>query len=89
MLDLNINEIGQSDYASPMILVEAPGKEPLPCIDYRLVNSNVRTQYFPLPYIEERVERVSAAKCITVIDIAKGYWQIPLSERAHDVAQPL
>ncbi|GBM34958.1 Transposon Ty3-I Gag-Pol polyprotein [Araneus ventricosus] len=82
MLDLNIIEIGQSDYASPMILVESTGKDPRPCIDYRLLNANVRTHFFPLPNIEEHVERVAAAKYITVIDLAKGYWQIPLSERA-------
>ncbi|GBO02119.1 hypothetical protein AVEN_123499-1 [Araneus ventricosus] len=82
MLDLNIIEIEQSDYASPMILVEAPGKDPCSCIHYRLLNANVSTQFFPLPNIEERVERVSAAKYITVIDLAKVYWQIHLIERA-------
>ncbi|GBO13694.1 hypothetical protein AVEN_173620-1 [Araneus ventricosus] len=82
MLDLNIIEIGQSDYASPMISVEAPGKDPRPCIDYRLFNENVRSQFFPFPNIEERVKKVSTAKHITLIDLAKGYWQIPLSERA-------
>ncbi|GBN03486.1 Gag-Pol polyprotein [Araneus ventricosus] len=74
MLFLKIIEIGQSDYTSPMILVEAVGREPRPCIDYRRLNSSIRNQYFPLPNIEERVERVSAAKFITVIDLAKGYW---------------
>ncbi|GBM73590.1 Transposon Ty3-I Gag-Pol polyprotein [Araneus ventricosus] len=82
MLDLNIIEIGQSKYASPMILVESPRKDPCPCIDYRLLNANVRPQFFPLPKIEESVEKVAAAKYITVIDLAKGYWQINLSERA-------
>ncbi|KAF8786394.1 Transposon Ty3-I Gag-Pol polyprotein like [Argiope bruennichi] len=82
MLDLKIIEIGQSDYTSPMILVEIPGKDTRPCIDYRRLNSIVRTQYFPLPNIEERVQRVSAAKSITVINMAKGYWQIPLSIQA-------
>ncbi|GBN02874.1 hypothetical protein AVEN_153230-1 [Araneus ventricosus] len=43
MLDLNIIEIGQSDYASPMILVESTGKDPRPCIDYRVLNASVRT----------------------------------------------
>ncbi|GBM95262.1 Transposon Ty3-I Gag-Pol polyprotein [Araneus ventricosus] len=82
MLHLNIIEMGQSDYASPMILVESTGKDPRQCIDYRLLNANVRTQFFPLHNIEERVERVAAANYITVIDLAKGYWQIPLRERA-------
>ncbi|GBN34963.1 Transposon Ty3-G Gag-Pol polyprotein [Araneus ventricosus] len=86
MLDLKIIEIGQSDYTSPMILAEAVAREPRPCIDYRRLNSSIRNQYFPLPNIEERVERVSAAMFITVIDLAKGYWQIPLSKRAQRYA---
>ncbi|GBN13289.1 hypothetical protein AVEN_169442-1 [Araneus ventricosus] len=73
MLDFNIIEIGQSDYASPMMLVEAPGKDPRLCIHYRLLNANVRTQFFPLPNIEESVERVTDAKYIMVTDLAKGY----------------
>ncbi|KAF8795001.1 Transposon Ty3-I Gag-Pol polyprotein like [Argiope bruennichi] len=35
MLDLKIIEVGESDYTSPMILVEAPGSDPRSCIDYR------------------------------------------------------
>ncbi|GBM74612.1 hypothetical protein AVEN_28716-1 [Araneus ventricosus] len=38
MLSMKIIEVGYSDYASPMILVEAPGKEPRPCVDYRNLN---------------------------------------------------
>ncbi|GBM31235.1 Transposon Ty3-I Gag-Pol polyprotein [Araneus ventricosus] len=86
MLDLKIIEIGQSDYTSPVILVEAVDREPMPCIDYRRLNSSICNQYFPLPNIEERVERMFAAKFITVIDLAKGYWQIPLSKRAQRYA---
>lgn len=36
MLDLNTIKEGVPDYNSPMILVEAPGKEPRPCFDYRV-----------------------------------------------------
>ena len=86
MLDLKIIEIGESDYMSPMILVESAGKEPRPCIDYRKLNSITRAEYFPLPNIEERVEKVAAARYITVIDLTKGYWQIPLSPKAQRLA---
>lgn len=82
MLKLGIIELGESDYTSPLILVEVPGKEPRPCIDYRQLNKKIRTEYFPLPSIEERVEQVASAKYITILDLAKGYWQIPLSPRA-------
>ncbi|GFV99342.1 retrovirus-related Pol polyprotein from transposon 297 [Trichonephila clavipes] len=86
MLKLGIIEVGESDYMSPMILVEVAGKEPRPCIDYMKLNGIIRTEYFPLPNIEERVEKVSAAKFITVFDLSKGYWQIPLSKTAQRYA---
>ncbi|KAG8176254.1 hypothetical protein JTE90_021351 [Oedothorax gibbosus] len=86
MLDLKIIEIGFSDCTSPMILVEAPGKDPRPCIDYRNLNKITKTKFFPLPNIEERIEIVSSAQYITVLDLSKGYWQIPLTERAQRLA---
>ncbi|GFU58858.1 retrovirus-related Pol polyprotein from transposon 297 [Trichonephila clavipes] len=86
MLKLGIIEVGESDYMSPMILVDVAGKEPRPCIDYRKLNGIIKTEYFPLPKIEERVEKVSAAKFITVLDLSKGYWQIPSSKTAQRYA---
>ncbi|GBM54745.1 hypothetical protein AVEN_76253-1 [Araneus ventricosus] len=77
MLDLNIIEISQSDYGSPKILVESPGKHPRPCIDCR-INANVCTKFFALLNIEERVEKVAAGIYITMIDLAKD----SLNERA-------
>ncbi|GFX61377.1 hypothetical protein TNCV_4894211 [Trichonephila clavipes] len=86
MLELKIIESGESDFTSPLILVEAQGKEERPCIDYRRLNKITRTQFFPLPNIEELLEKVSAAKYISVLDLTRGYWQIPLSPRAQRYA---
>ncbi|GFS86810.1 retrovirus-related Pol polyprotein from transposon 17.6 [Trichonephila clavipes] len=58
MLELKIIEPGESDFTSPIILVEAQGKETRPCIDYRRLNKVTRTQFFPLPNIEELLEKV-------------------------------
>lgn len=44
MLKFGVIKAGDSDYASPMIMVEAPGKEPRPCIDYRRLNAKTRDQ---------------------------------------------
>ncbi|GFX45734.1 transposon Tf2-6 polyprotein [Trichonephila clavipes] len=82
MLKYQVMEIGESDYASPMILVETPGRDPRPCIDYRKLNEVIRTQFYPLPNIEHRIETVAAAKYITLLDLTKGYWQIPLTPKA-------
>ncbi|GFY31309.1 hypothetical protein TNCV_752701 [Trichonephila clavipes] len=82
VLELKIIEPGESDFTSPLILVEAQGKEARPCIDYRRLNKVTRTQFFPLPNIEELLEKVSAAKYISILDLTQGYWQIPPSPRA-------
>ncbi|GFY33589.1 retrovirus-related Pol polyprotein from transposon 412 [Trichonephila clavipes] len=86
MLELKIIEPGESDFTSPLILVEAQGKEARPCIDCRRLNKVTRTQFFPLPNIEELLEKVSAAKYISILDLTRGYWQIPLSPRAQRYA---
>ncbi|GFY75941.1 retrovirus-related Pol polyprotein from transposon 17.6 [Trichonephila inaurata madagascariensis] len=86
MWKYQVIEIGESDYASLMILVETPGRDPRPCIDYRKLNEVVRTQFYPLPNIEHRIETVAAAKYITLLDLTKGYWQIPLTPKAQRLA---
>ncbi|GFW29111.1 retrovirus-related Pol polyprotein from transposon 17.6 [Trichonephila clavipes] len=86
MLKYQVIEIGESDYASPMILVETPGRDPRPCIDYRKLNEVIRTQFYPLPNIEHRIETVAASKYITLLDLTKGYWQIPLTPKAQRLA---
>ncbi|GFW69409.1 hypothetical protein TNCV_487581 [Trichonephila clavipes] len=85
-LELKIIEPGESDFTSPLILVEAQGKEARLCIDYRRLNKVTRTLFFPLPNIEELLEKVSAAKCISILDLTRVYWQIPLIPRAQRYA---
>lgn len=69
-----------------MILVESPEREPRPCTDYRKLNETMRTQFYPITNIEQRVETVAKARYITLIDLNKGYLQIPLSKSAQKIA---
>ncbi|GFW43577.1 retrovirus-related Pol polyprotein from transposon 17.6 [Trichonephila clavipes] len=55
MLEVKIIEPGESDFTSPLILVEAQGKEARTCISYRRFKT--RTQFFPLTNIEELLEK--------------------------------
>lgn len=82
MLELGVIKPSESEYASPMILVEAPGKDPRPVVDYRKLNALTKDQVYPIPNIEERVEQVSRAAYVTTLDLTRGYWQVPLTERA-------
>ncbi|GFV39284.1 retrovirus-related Pol polyprotein from transposon 297 [Trichonephila clavipes] len=64
MLELKTIEPVESDFTSPLILVEAQAKDARRCIYYRRLNKVTRTQFFPLSNIEELLEKVSAAKYI-------------------------
>ncbi|GFX97419.1 retrovirus-related Pol polyprotein from transposon 297 [Trichonephila clavipes] len=86
LLELGLIEIGQSDFTSPLILVESPNKDPHPCVDYRRLNEITRAEFSPLPNMEEIVEKVSASPYVTVMDLSKGYFQIPLTPRAQRYA---
>ncbi|GBM70688.1 Transposon Ty3-G Gag-Pol polyprotein [Araneus ventricosus] len=86
MLKHKITEIGDSDCTSPMILVEVARKDSRPCIDYRKLNKITKTQFFPLPNIEQRAETVAAAKYISALNLTKGCWKIPLTPKAQRIA---
>ncbi|GFX45472.1 hypothetical protein TNCV_2740091 [Trichonephila clavipes] len=79
MLKYKIIEPGPSEYTSPI-------RDPGPCIDYGKLNEITRTEFYPIPNVKQRVETVAAAKFIALIDLTKGYWQIPLSPRAQRIA---
>ncbi|GFX31862.1 retrovirus-related Pol polyprotein from transposon 297 [Trichonephila clavipes] len=68
------------------IKLESPNKDPRPCVDYRRLNEITRAEFFPLPNMEEVVEKVSTTPYVTVMDYSKGYFQIPLTPRAQRCA---
>lgn len=68
MLKVKIIDVGMSYRTSARIIMEAPGRHPHPCIYYRKFNEITGAEYifFVLLNIEERVEKIAAAKFITV-----------------------
>lgn len=69
-----------------MFIVESPGKEPQPCIDYRKLNAITKTKLFPIPNVKAFIERVSAAQYVSTLDLVCGFWQVPLTENASQLA---
>lgn len=86
MLTLGLIVPGESEYVSPMFIVESPGKEPRPCIDYRKLNAITKTKMFPIPNVEGLIEKVSAARYVSTLDLVRGFWQVPLTENASKLA---
>ena len=82
LLDNDFIEPSQSEWSSPCILVPKPDGTYTMCTDYRKVNSVTKTDTFPIPRIDDCIDNIGHAKYVTKFDLLKGFWQIPLTDRA-------
>ncbi|XP_022003438.1 uncharacterized protein LOC110900888 [Helianthus annuus] len=49
------------------------------CIDYRKLNDATRKDHFPLPFIDQMLERLSGKSFFCFLDGFSGYFQIPIA----------
>lgn len=86
MLENGIAEASSSSWASPCLLVEKADKSPRFCTDFRKVNAVTKPDAYPLPRIEDCIDQVGAAQFVSKFDLLKGYWQVPLTDRAREIS---
>nr|GEX54525.1 hypothetical protein [Tanacetum cinerariifolium] len=51
------------------------------CIDYRKLNEATRKDHFPLPFIDQMLERLAGNEYYCFLDGFSGYFQIPIDPR--------
>ena len=56
------------------------------CTDYRKVNAVTVPDSCPLPRMDDCIVSIGPAVFISKLDLLKGYWQVPLTERASDIS---
>lgn len=78
MLKLDIIEPCESPSAAAYVIVKKTGDLRF-CIDFRKLNEVTVKSSYPLPNIEECLEPFSQ------LDLASGFWQLPISEQARDL----
>ncbi|KAK3090056.1 hypothetical protein FSP39_008860 [Pinctada imbricata] len=86
MLENDIIEPSNSDWSSPCILVPKPDGTYRLCTDFRKVNSVTKTDSYPIPRIDDCIDKIGSAKFVSKFDLLKGYWQVPLTERAREIS---
>ena len=86
MLEHDIIEPSQSNWSSPIVMVPKSDGTQRFCIDYRKVNAVSKSDSYPIPRIEDCIDRVGRATYVSKIDLLKGYWQVPLSDRAKEIS---
>uniref|UniRef100_A0A8C6VTB1 Gypsy retrotransposon integrase-like protein 1 n=1 Tax=Nothobranchius furzeri TaxID=105023 RepID=A0A8C6VTB1_NOTFU len=85
MLELGIIETSRSEWCSPVVLVPKKDGSLRFCIDFRYLNAVSMCDLYPMPRIDELVERVGQAEYISTLDLSKGYWQVALVPEAREL----
>ena len=81
-----IIENSSSPWSSPCLVVPKPDGSSRLCTDFRKINDVTVPDNYPLPRIADCVEKIGQSKFITKIDLLRGYYQIPLTERAKRIS---
>uniref|UniRef100_A0A7I4YTU1 RNA-directed DNA polymerase n=1 Tax=Haemonchus contortus TaxID=6289 RepID=A0A7I4YTU1_HAECO len=79
-------EDSQSPWASPIVLVAKKDGTTRLCVDYREVNKVTKKDSYPLPPIDITLQNLQGKRWFTSLDLASGYWQVPLTERAKEIS---
>ena len=75
MLRLGINvEHSSSAFAAPVVLVPKVGSRSLRfCCDFRRMNLKTIPDSYPMPRIDELIDKVGQTKFLTKIDLSRGF----------------
>nr|GEV03560.1 hypothetical protein [Tanacetum cinerariifolium] len=60
---------------------DSPWVNPRVCIDYRKLNEATRKDHFPLPFMDQMLERLAGNEYYCFLDSFFGYLQIPIDPR--------
>ncbi|HEY1644970.1 MAG TPA: reverse transcriptase domain-containing protein, partial [Candidatus Saccharimonadales bacterium] len=65
-------------WSSNLVLVQKSDKTVRVCVDYRRLNAITKADKYPLPRIDDTLNSLGKAVYYTTLDLASGYWQIPM-----------
>ena len=80
MADNEIIRRSASPWTSPVVMVKKKDGSIRFCVDYRKLNEVTRKDTYPLPRIDEMLDKLGRSTIFTTLDLQSGYWQIEVEE---------
>ena len=80
MEEKGVIEESTSEWASPMVLVGKKDGSMRLCVDFRRLNEVTPMDAYPMPRVDEMIDKLGSARYITTLDLSRGYWQVPVSK---------
>lgn len=84
-LDKGFIEASYSPFAAPVLFVHKPDGSLRFCVDYRKLNAITKKDRYPLPLIDETLQRLSRAKIFTKLDIRQAFHRIRMDPASEDL----
>lgn len=81
MLKNNVIRPSASPWSSPVVIINKKDGSPRFCVDYRKLNSITERDVYPLPRIDDLLDKLTGSQYFTTLDLKAGYWQIPIAEQ--------
>ncbi|KAJ8280686.1 hypothetical protein GJAV_G00057760 [Gymnothorax javanicus] len=82
MLKLGVIEESHSSWSSPMVLVPKPDGSLRFCNDFRKLDEISRFDAYPMPRVDELIERLGPTRFLSTLDLTRGYWQITFTPQS-------
>lgn len=79
-LEEGIIKESSSDFASPIVLVKKKNGATRICCDYRKLNKVIVKDRFPLPLIEDVLDKLEGTKNFSTIDLKNGFFHVDVEE---------
>jgi hypothetical protein len=73
-----------SPWASPIVMVKKKNGTLRMCVDMRALNKVTKPWSYPLPYIQDVLDRLGKSRYFAVCDLMSGFWNIPIKESDKD-----
>lgn len=71
-----------SEYASPIVLAKKKNGTLRLCVDYRKINRKIIKDRYPLPLIEDHLDRLQGSVFFSTIDLKDGFFHVPIDENS-------
>lgn len=81
-LNEGIIESSESEFCSPIVLAKKKDFTARLCVDFRRINKVIVKDRYPLPLIEDQLDRLQNALIFSTIDLRNGFFHVTVNEES-------